>query len=46
MALQEVLFNFLRPVAFGTGVVLALIVLVGLRMPRRANVATRSLPRD
>jgi hypothetical protein len=40
------LFNFFRPVALGTGVVLALIVLLGLRMPRRAKVATRSLPRE
>jgi hypothetical protein len=44
--MQEMLFNFFRPVALGTGAVLALIVLVGLRLPRRANVATRTLPRD
>ena len=40
------LFDFLRPVALGAGAVLALIVLLGLRMPRRANLGARSFPRN
>jgi hypothetical protein len=41
MNVQEVLVDFLRPVAFGTGVVLALILLLGLQMPPRSKVAAR-----
>jgi hypothetical protein len=41
MDVQELLVEFLRPIALGTGAVLAVIVLVGLRMPRRAKVGAR-----
>jgi len=33
--------EFFRPVALGTGAVLAVIVLLSLHMPRRANVDAR-----
>jgi hypothetical protein len=46
MDLQIVMFDFLRPVALGTGVVLAGLALLGWRMPRRANVNARPLRRD
>jgi hypothetical protein len=41
MDVQELFVEFLRPIALGTGAVLAVIVLVGLRMPRRAKVGAR-----
>ncbi len=41
MDVQALLSDFLRPVALGTGAVLALLVLLGLRMPRRAKVDAR-----
>jgi hypothetical protein len=44
--MQEMLFDFFRPVALGTGAVLALIVLLGLRMPRRAKVGARPFRRN
>jgi hypothetical protein len=45
MDVQELLIDFLRPVAMGTGVVLGVILLLGLRMPKRAKVDARP-PRD
>jgi len=45
MDLREMMFEFLRPVALGASAVLALIVLLGLRIPRRAKTAARPLPR-
>jgi hypothetical protein len=33
--------EFLRPVALGAGAVLALLVVLSLRMPRRAKVGAR-----
>jgi hypothetical protein len=45
MDVQELLIDFLRPVAMGTGAVLVVILLLGLRMPRRAKVDARP-PRD
>ena len=44
MDIREMMFEFLRPVALGTSVVLALIVLLGLRIPRRAKTAARPFP--
>lgn len=41
MDVQELFMEFFRPVALGTGAVLAVIVLLGIRMPRRANVDAR-----
>jgi hypothetical protein len=41
MDVQELFVEFLRPIAVGTGAVLAVIVLVGLRMPRRAKLGAR-----
>jgi len=41
MDVQELFVEFLRPVAVGTGAVLAVIVLVGLRLPRRAKLNAR-----
>lgn len=41
MDVQELFVEFLRPVALGTGAVLALIVLVGLRLPSRAKLGAR-----
>jgi len=41
MDVQELLVEFLRPVVLGTGAVLALIVIVGMRLPRRAKVDAR-----
>jgi hypothetical protein len=41
MDVQALLSDFLRPVALGTGAVLALIALLGLRMPRRTKVNAR-----
>lgn len=38
---MELFIDFLRPIAMGTGTVLAVIFLVGLRMPRRAKVDSR-----
>jgi hypothetical protein len=46
MDLQMVMFDFLRPVALGTGAVLAGLALLSWRMPRRANVSARPLRRD
>ena len=37
--------DFLRPLAFGTGAVLAIFVLLSLRMPRRTKVAARPVRR-
>jgi hypothetical protein len=45
MNVPELVVDFLRPVALGTGVVLALIVLLGLQMPRRSKVAARPFRR-
>ncbi|MGC2197627.1 MAG: hypothetical protein WA628_23345 [Terriglobales bacterium] len=44
MDVQALLSDFLRPVALGTGAVLAVIVILGLRMPRRAKVSRRPVP--
>jgi len=41
MDVQSLLSEFLRPVAWGTGAVLAVIAIVGLRMPRRSKVEAR-----
>jgi hypothetical protein len=41
MDVQELFVEFFRPIALGTGAVLAVIVLVGLRMPRRAKLEAR-----
>lgn len=41
MDVQELFVEFLRPVAVGTGAVLAVLVLVGLRLPRRAKLGAR-----
>jgi hypothetical protein len=41
MDVKALLSDFLRPVALGTGAVLALIVLLRLWMPRRAKVNAR-----
>jgi hypothetical protein len=41
MDVQDLLSEFLRPVALGAGAVLALLVVVSLRMPRRAKVGAR-----
>jgi hypothetical protein len=46
MDLPLAMIDFLRTVAFGTGVVLAGLVLLGWRMPRRAKVNTRLFQRD
>ncbi|HST13060.1 MAG TPA: hypothetical protein VLL05_21955 [Terriglobales bacterium] len=39
--MQQLFMEFFRPVALGTGVVLAVIVLLSLRMPGRAKVEAR-----
>jgi hypothetical protein len=41
MDVQELFMEFFRPVALGTGAVLAVIVLVGLRIPGRTKVGAR-----
>jgi hypothetical protein len=41
MDVQELFMEFFRPVALGTVAVLAVIVLLGLRMPSRAKVSSR-----
>jgi len=41
MDVQELLFDFFRPVVMGTGAVLAVILLVGWRLPKRGNVDAR-----
>jgi len=41
MDVQELFVEFLRPIALGTGAVLAVIVLVGLRMPGRTKLEAR-----
>jgi hypothetical protein len=41
MDVQELFFEFLRPVAVGTGAVLVMIAILGLRMPRRSKVGAR-----
>jgi len=38
---MDVLFDFFRPVALGTAAFLAVILLVGWRLPRRGTVMER-----
>jgi hypothetical protein len=44
--LQGILSDFLRPVALGAAVALAVILIVSLRLPRRTKVGLRSLHRN
>ena len=46
MDVPELLFGFLRPVAMGTGAVLAVILLVGWRLPKRGSVDARPPRQD
>ena len=43
---QEMLSEFFRPVALGTGAALIVILIVGLRLPRRAKIGLRSFRRN
>ena len=45
MDVQELLIDFFRPVAMGTGAVLAVILLVGWHLPKRGHVDARP-PRE